>query len=72
MCTMKIMQKENKKNFHFLSDDIVGAFNELKDNPEIQKDVIKASQKYDAKVQAETSGFNMEDYFKSNNRDMER
>ena len=65
-------QKENKKNFHFLSDDIVGAFNELKDNPEIQKDVIKASQKYDAKVQAETSGFNMEDYFKSNNRDMER
>ena len=67
------MQKENKKNFHFLSDDIVGAFSEIKENPDIQREVIKTSQAYDSRIENETSGFNMEDYFKSNhNRDVER
>ena len=67
------MQKENKKNFHFLSEEITGAFSEIKENPDIQREVIKTSQAYDNKLENETSGFNMEDYFKSNhNRDIER
>jgi len=69
-------QKENKKNFHFLNEEITGAFREFKEDPEVQRDMIRYSKMYDEKQRAEESGFNIEDYFKSSNnnqnRDMER
>lgn len=70
------MQREYKKNFHFLNEEITGAFREFKEDPEVQRDMIRYSKMYDEKQRAEESGFNIEDYFKSSNnnqnRDMER
>ena len=70
------MQKENKKNFSFLNEEITGAFKEFKEDPEIQTEMIRYSKQYDEKQREEGSGFNIEDYFKSSNmnqnRDMER
>ena len=32
-----------KKNYHFLSEDIINAYNESKNNPELQSDVVRES-----------------------------
>ena len=32
-----------KKNYHFLSEDIINAYNESKNNPELQSNVIRES-----------------------------
>ena len=36
-------KKNEKKNYHFLSEDIVETFNEAKNNPELQSSIIKES-----------------------------
>ena len=38
-----------KKNFHCLSEDIVNAFEDAKNNPELQSEVIKQSNEFDRK-----------------------
>lgn len=36
-----------KKNFHFLSEDIVSAYQESKNNPELQASVVRESNRYE-------------------------
>jgi len=40
-------KKYEKKNYHFLSEDIVNAFNDAKISPELQSNVIKESNKFE-------------------------
>ena len=48
-----------KKNFHFLSEDIVNAYNESKNDPNLQASVIRESNKYEDR---ENSMFNQKNY----------
>ena len=48
-----------KKDFHFLDKDIVGSFNEAKNNPALQAQVVRESNKYEER---EDSMFNQKDY----------
>ena len=56
-----IEDKKNyeKKNDHFLSEDIVQSFEEAKNNPTLQAQVVRESNKYEEK---ENSMFNQKDY----------
>ena len=47
------------KNYHFLSEDIVQSFEEAKNNPTLQAQVVRESNKYEEK---ENSMFNQKDY----------
>ena len=58
---MEERQKEDKKNYHFLNDDIIGTYNLSKNDPEIQSETIKYSDSIDAKREA--------DYRSRNDRD---
>lgn len=44
-------QKQEKRNFHLLSQDIVDTYNESKGNPMIQAQAIKMSNEYNDKQQ---------------------
>lgn len=48
-----------KKNFHFLNEDIVNAYNESKNDPNLQASVIRESNKYEDR---ENSMFNQKNY----------
>ena len=48
-----------KKNYHFLSEDIVSAYNESKNNPELQADVVRESNKLEQK---DNDMFNHKEY----------
>ena len=48
-----------KKNFHFLNEDIVNAYNESKNDPNLQASVIRESNKYE---DWENSMFNQKNY----------
>ena len=48
-----------KKNFHFLSEDIVNAYIESKNDPNLQASVIRESNKYEDR---ENSMFNQKNY----------
>ncbi len=48
-----------KKDFHFLDKDIVDSFNEAKNNPALQAQVVRESNKYEER---EDSMFNQKDY----------
>lgn len=48
-----------KKNFHFLSEDIVNAYNESKNDPNLQASVIRESNKFEDR---ENSMFNQKNY----------
>ena len=52
-----------KKNFHFLSEDIVQSFDEAKNNPALQAQVVRESNRFEDK---ENDMFNHKDY---NDRD---
>lgn len=56
-----IKDKKNfeKKNFHFLSDDILNKFNEVKNDNELQADVIRESNR---REKHENNMFNRRDY----------
>lgn len=58
-----IEDKKNyeKKNYHFLSEDIVSAYNESKNNPELQADVVRESNKLEQK---DNDMFNHKEYDK--------
>ena len=43
---MEDKQKNEKKNFHFLSQDIIDTYNESKDNPLIQAQAINISNEH--------------------------
>lgn len=45
-------QKEDKKNFHFLSDDIVDTYNISKNDPSIQAETIKYSDRVESERDA--------------------
>lgn len=56
-------KKENeKRNFHFLSDDIVESYNNAKDDPSLQAQIIRESNKVE---ELEDNNYNL----KENNRD---
>ena len=48
-----------KKNFHFLNEDIVNAYNESKNDPNLQASVIREYNKYEDR---ENSMFNQKNY----------
>ena len=48
-----------KKDFHFLDKDIVDSFNEAKNNPALQAQVVRESNKFEER---EDSMFNQKDY----------
>ena len=48
-----------KKEFHFLDKDIVESFNEAKNNPALQAQVVRESNKFEER---EDSMFNQKDY----------
>ena len=48
-----------KKDFHFLDKDIVESFNEAKNNPALQAQVVRESNKFEER---EDSMFNQKDY----------
>ena len=48
-----------KKNYHFLSEDIINAYNEAKNNPALQAQVVRESNKFEER---EDSMFNQKDY----------
>lgn len=48
-----------KKNFHFLSDDIISAYDEAKNNPALQAQVVRESNKFEER---ENSMFNQKEY----------
>lgn len=52
-------KSSEKKNFHFLSEDIVNAYNESKNDPNLQASVIRESNKYEDR---ENSMFNQKNY----------
>ena len=52
-----------KKNFHFLSEDIVQSFDEAKNNPALQVQVVREANRFEDK---ENDMFNHKDY---NDRD---
>lgn len=56
-----IEDKKNieKKNFHFLSDDILESYDEAKNNPALQAQIIKESNRYE---QMEDNMFKQKDY----------
>lgn len=58
-----IEDKKNyeKKKYHFLSEDIVSAYNESKNNPELQADVVRESNKLEQK---DNDMFNHKEYDK--------
>lgn len=48
-----------KKDFHFLNEDIISAFKEAKDNPALQAHVVRESNKYE---EQENNMFSKRDY----------
>ena len=54
-----------KKNFHFLSEDIVQSFDEAKNNPALQAQVVRESNRFEDK---ENDMFNHKDYNDSDDR----
>ena len=52
---MSEKQKELKKDFHFLSEDISDTFSESKNNPRLQSEIIKYSNMLDERDSSSSS-----------------